>query len=503
MTIPRPALSALPVLLAGGLLLAACEPEPVEPRIPQREDRLATSEPWRTAYREVTEHPALERARTVFDRVREASGQDAGLLVLEVSRGPLALALADDTVVLSRQSLELCYREVEPAAGDARLAFVLGHELAHLANGDFWHASAFATVRSSGDPSAELRALQDLLAQDATVRRIRELKADDAGILATILAGYDPAPLLGGDRSFFEEWVGGPAGRAVYADPDHPEPAQRAEFLRRRLERVAGEVETFHRGVAAFRRAEALARSDQEGSGRAVLPAVEAAYREAADHFRQVSRIFPGREVLSNLALAHLRLAAGALAACDGSLVHRHYLPAALDPVTLAERARLRGEGSRHSSPCFEGPEYREQVGEAIRLLEDAVRRDPTYLPGRLHLVAALVLDEQGAGAVEAAEEAVARAPEDPDALAARAAAYLAYADLGGKFIDADGVLEELVALHRRFPDHPAVAYELAGALTHRGRTTEALPVWRAFLRAEPDGPWAEIARSWLGSEEP
>ncbi|MFP3939626.1 MAG: hypothetical protein ACLF0P_04910 [Thermoanaerobaculia bacterium] len=497
-----PAVGVLRATLAAAVLLAACGDEPREPRLLQREDRLATSEPWRDAYREVTGHPALDRARAVFEGIRHAAGQNAELLLLEVARGPLALALADDTIVLSREALDRCYRTGEGAAGDARLAFVLGHELAHLANGDFWHASAFTTVRSARNPSAELRALQELLAQDATDRQVLELKADDAGILATILAGYDPEPLLSGSRTFFEEWVGGPAGQVVYADPDHPGTAQRAEFLRVRLERVAGEVETFHRGVAAFRRAEALAREapGKDAPGRAVLPEVADAYAEAAARFEEVRRIFPGREVLSNLALARLRLAAAALAACDGTLVRRYYLPAALDPVTLAERARLRGEGSHHSSPCFEHPEYRENVDEAVRLLDEAVRRDPAYLPARLHLVAALVLDERGAGAVVAAEEAVARGPEDPNALAARAAAYLAYADQGSAFIDDDAVLEELAGLHRRFPEHPAIAYDLAAALARRGRPEKAAPVWRAFLRAEPAGPWAEIAREWLGA---
>jgi tetratricopeptide (TPR) repeat protein len=409
----------------------------------------------------------------------------------------MALALDDQTVVLSSAGLELCYRDVPPEVGDARLAFVLGHELAHVSSNDFWHASAFDTVQGVEDPTEKAARLQELLYQDARDRQVLELKADDEGMLALIQAGYNPGPLLDRDRTFFEEWVGSLVGSTAYDDPNHPGVQERADFLRERLKQVAAMEKVFERGVEAFRRAEELASTEE---GDKVPPEVWAAYEEAVKAFDAVRRVFPGREVLSNLALAHLRLAAGRLADCDASLVNRYYLPTALDPVTLAAGRRLRGERV-YSSPCFENEAYQRHMKEAVRLLETAAARNSEYRPARLNLVAAYVLDEQEASASYAARQARERWPDDPKVAAAWTGAFLAYLDRGSTYFDPEKLFEEIRSLHRRFPDEPGISFNLASALSHDGRLDEARPVWREFLRVEPDGAWAKVARDWVGEE--
>jgi hypothetical protein len=66
-------------------------------------------------------------------------------------------------------------------------------------------------------------------------------------------------------------------------------------------------------------------------------------------------------------------------------------------------------------------------------------------------------------------------------------------------------ILDELGALRERFPEDPSIAFNLASALTYDPEhgLDEALPVWRDFLRLEPEGPWAAIARDWVGLDEP
>jgi len=49
------------------------------------------------------------------------------------------LALKDGTILLSQKGMEICYQAEDKNIGDARVAFVLGHEMAHLGNDDFWH----------------------------------------------------------------------------------------------------------------------------------------------------------------------------------------------------------------------------------------------------------------------------------------------------------------------------------------------------------------------------
>lgn len=485
--------SAILCLLA--LACLACDEEP--PRLLQQEDDETKVAALREDFDEVpASHPLLARANGVFERVRDRAATYAELIVLDLPHAPMALALADPAVLLSSEGLELCYRGVSPEEGDARLAFLLGHELAHLGSNDFWHVSAFATVANIEDPTEQEERLQTLLDLDSKDRKKLELKADEAGILTAIQAGYDVQPLLAGDRTFFEEWVDGLVGSTAYDDPDHPGVAERAEYVRRHLEKVAQKSQLFDRGVAHFREAERLARSE---GGREVLDEIEAEYRAAIEAFGVFSRHFRGREVLSNQALAHLRLATAQLADCDGSLVNRYYLPTALDPVTLATRDVLRGERD-YSSHCFEGEDYQRHMRAAIRLLDEAVRRDPLYLPARLNLTAAFVLDEMPANAVVQGEAAAEIDADDPRAAAAPWVAHVANYDRG-RPIDLERALRELAELHRRFPDDPGIAFNLASALSYQGRLEEARPVWQDFLRVEPHGPWARIARDWVGEE--
>lgn len=487
--------STLAVLGLLGLVCLACGEEP--PRLLQQGDAEATVAAWRQSFDEVpASYPLLARANSVFEHVRDTAGTYAELTVLDLPQAPMALALADPAVLLSSEGLELCYRGVSPEEGDARLAFLLGHELAHVGNNDFWHASAFATVENIEDPTEQEERLQVLLALDSKDRKKLELKADEAGILTAIQAGYDSQSLLAGDRTFFEEWVDSLVGSTAYDDPDHPGVAERADYVRLHLEKVARKTELFDRGVAHFREAERLARS---GGGREVVEKIEAEYRAAVEAFGAFSRHFQGREVLSNQALAHLRLATSRLAGCDGSLVNRYYLPTVLDPVTLANRGILRGERD-YSSPCFENEDYQRHMRAAIRLLEEAVERAPRYLPARLNLTAAFVLDEMPANAAVQGLAAAEIDGDDPRAAAAPWVARVADHDRGGP-IAIDEVLQKLAELHRRFPEDPGIAFNLASALSYQGRLEEARPVWEDFLRVEPDGPWAEIAWGWVGGE--
>ncbi len=453
--------------------MAGCRAEPDPPRILDKEDPQASSAWWKDHYDAVPDsEPRVARARTVFERMEITTGQHAALLILDVPGAPSALALADDTVLLNREGLALCYRDVVPEKGDALLSFVFAHELRHLAGGDLWHASAFLAVREAADGSEEGRDLVDLLRQDRRNRKVLELRADGQGVLAMMMEGYDPEILFQGEGTFFQKWVNEVPGRA---DSDHPEPAQRARFLQGQLRAVADKIHLFQEGVKAFDAGD---------------------YPQAVERLQAFRQNFAGREVLNDLALAHYQLAAAALARCDGTLVDRYRLPVALDRTTLADRARLRGAGER--SVCFQVPDYHAHMTEALALLGQAADQDPTYLPARLNLVAALALDQQGAGALEAADQAAKLAPEDPRALAAVQVAGLVYSDTGGTLVDPARAIAALADLHRRFPENRDVTYDLASALSFHRRLDEARPVWREFLLLEPEGPWADVARGWV-----
>ena len=89
------------------------------------------------------DHPLAAKAHDVFARVAAAAdkpGDRYPTLVIAPEKIDIwAKSLEDGRVVLSQRALEVCYHGVSDQVWSARLAFIIGHEIAHLAKGDFWH----------------------------------------------------------------------------------------------------------------------------------------------------------------------------------------------------------------------------------------------------------------------------------------------------------------------------------------------------------------------------
>ena len=65
-------------------------------------------------------------------------------------RQAAAFVVAEGSIVLSQKALDIINHQADAALADARLAFVLGHELAHLAGTDFWDHQAGPALLASG-----------------------------------------------------------------------------------------------------------------------------------------------------------------------------------------------------------------------------------------------------------------------------------------------------------------------------------------------------------------
>ncbi|MGV6860083.1 MAG: M48 family metalloprotease, partial [bacterium] len=151
------------------------------------------------------EDPLVARAYRIFEQVRSVAEDPIGftptLKVIDSDAQPWAVALPDGYLILSRGALDICYHGHNEARGDARLAFVLGHELAHLVSRDFWHRNVFLSL-SGNFQNGGMGEVQDLVAgglfdesedeDDSALEDIKrkELHADDAGVLYASLAGY-------------------------------------------------------------------------------------------------------------------------------------------------------------------------------------------------------------------------------------------------------------------------------------------------------------------------
>ena len=92
---------------------------------------------WVAKYGEVSpaDNDRVQRAHEIFQRLLYTAGKRPGVVprLLITARDPmdmaLPIAIPDGSIILSQKVLERCYRDTR--WGDDRLAFVLGHELAH------------------------------------------------------------------------------------------------------------------------------------------------------------------------------------------------------------------------------------------------------------------------------------------------------------------------------------------------------------------------------------
>jgi tetratricopeptide (TPR) repeat protein len=410
-------------------------------------------------------HPLARRAQDVFRRVAAAADKRGSrlpkLVLLRRPGGPQGFALPDGSVVVTRAALELCYANGLDANGDAKLAFVLGHELSHLATDDFWKGRASFETSAGDSPRLSEH----------------ERKADDHGIVYAALAGYDPRAVFAGP--FLAEWVQPPRAE-VRPKPGQAEKA-RLEQLRADLLAVAEELDVFSFGVRLLQ------------LGR---------HNDALFLLQRFRTRFPGREVHNNIGLAHLQLALRFLAACDKTQYLRFKLPLMVDPETLgastsfpAPIPHVRGMASPALS-CTSLPGFQKEWGEAVQSFQVARERDPTYLLAYVNLATALLVAGNGTEALNEANSALKLDPASRPALLQRAVALF----LMGSENDVDTVgpaIEALRKLQQTDATSADATYDLARILTELDRSAAASQAWKRFLDIERTGSYAaEAARS-------
>jgi hypothetical protein len=409
-------------------------------------------------YGEVTPEQDVEvaTAHRVFAALRSVADMSnrrlPKLVVVRSHADPWAIALPSGHIVLSREAISICHREASAGMAEARLAFVLGHELAHLAHDDFWHQEVYAFLSQHDGTQALARFLQS---QESS--QDQELKADDKGFMYASIAGYAMETLLksgASDSDFFNFWLAQTSARVQSA---HLAADIRAERHRQHLLQVQEQLALFHFGVR-------LAHFDY--------------CDDAVYFFREFLKVYPGREVLNNLGYCQLQMARQEM---DPGHAYFYWMPLLLDADVRAAPAASRSAELSLKTLRQAGLGSAEAyLRDAVTYLKQAVQADPLYLPAHLQLAIAYLYLGQPQQARAALEEPGQQFPEDAQLQMLDALALYEQSDSGLDLWPAAlAKLEKLAASQNVAPE---VLFNLARLTSVRPRPVAAQGLWNRLL---------------------
>ncbi|MGD0282136.1 MAG: hypothetical protein ABSB95_07220 [Dissulfurispiraceae bacterium] len=351
---------------------------------------MGKKEYWINKYGEVKTGKLYQRAHNIYNNILSAAdrriGVEPALYIIRHEGAPWAQSLADGSIILTNNALKFCYESRSPENGDSRLAFVIGHEMAHQFNGDFWHYK-FLNTRA-GDKDSSL-AFQDIreLAKNPDLLLSKELQADQYGIIYATLAGYKSAEIISEDENFFLDW-------SRQSNPDlnassvmGPLSEKRLMSVRMRLKEVSDRIVLFKMGVMDY-----------------YIGQLE----DAISLLGRYASYFPGREVYSNLGSIYLRQAYEQFLQSRTPESFPFALAFGIDTKTRAETIPVaRG----YSEEKYR--EYKKLLTPAIEDLKKAVEYDPFYSEAKNSLGCAYIIDNRYYDAVAVLEDALKLSPEN------------------------------------------------------------------------------------------
>ncbi len=436
------------------------------------------------SYGELTaqQDPRVATAQRIFKRVRLVADRNskrlAKLVVINSKTHAWAIALPAGHIVLSRQVLNIIHQNASTELAEARLAFVLGHELAHLANDDFWHHE----VESFMQDTADAQKISKFINQHFEAKQA-ELAADDKGYLYAAMAGY-PVDLLlrnkmqqagAKEQDFFTFWM---QQTNTKTSASHPAAKDRAELLRQRLSQL-------NKKLLFFRFGTRLAHFGH--------------CNDAIYFLKEFQKVFPGRSVLNNLGLCYLQQARAQMR--EQQLAF-YWLPLTLDTHSRAAALYKQGKVplTRGGLSNLEAPKQflknysaddnvSGYLEEAVNVLALATEKDPWYLPARINLAIAYIY--QGKPHQARAVLAEARQQSETNFQVEMLDAVALYEQTDADVDLWAAALKKLEQLQQK-GRYPSVLYNHARILSVRPRAAQAQKDWNT-LRAEADSLPSEI----------
>ncbi len=312
----------------------------------------ATSRCYIDAYSSVdgASLPALSRVKGIYKKLTKTIGSHkamhSDLLVIESDGYPWAVALSDNTVVVTSGAIKKMYQEGDLALGDARAAFILGHELSHLETDDLFHHRAFIANRNRGIGKSTPRFLDPNPGE--------ELRADLRGYTYATIAGYETDRLISEENNFFTGWL---SGINSSVSGTHPDNQTRLTFLRDGFENILSDVPYYYYATA-------LAHFGHYRDAQYLL-------EDFLDHVET-------REAYSNLGYIHLQRAREYMPV---SMAYKFWFPTVLEPASGLDIPRSRALFDQELPPTALS-----HLQEAEQYLKRAISMDETEITAYLNL---------------------------------------------------------------------------------------------------------------------
>lgn len=413
---------------------------------------------------DTTSHPLAKRAYFVFEKISRVADKRMnhlpGLKVINSPGDPWSISLPDGNIVLSVKAVEVCYSGVGKKEGDARLAFILGHELAHLANNDFWHLETFMALSSDPDPWS--RRLKKILEDSSDVldekekktlaiSKEKEMAADDLGFIYASISGFsmDTLSLSTHGEDFFSYWM---KQTQTKIDLSHPHPKERARLLQVRLARLKEKIDFFEFGTRLSH------------FGR---------YDDAIYFLKEFQTIFPSREVFNNIGYCYLQKAIKRMPA---SVAYDYWFPWILDLTSRADIPLSRSGNEQAPLP----DSVKQFLHLSIDYFEKACEADQFYVPSRLNLVSAYYYSGEIYKARAMVEEALRLDPDNAEIHGLKALVMIEEAPNVDMW---PYVMKTLKTLSNQKDAPVSIQYNLARLLEKRKRNGEALSVFKQLAK--------------------
>ena len=390
---------------------------------------------------------SLPHVYEVFTKIRavaEVTNRDLPqLVIVKDLPGPPAFVLPDGNLILAQKALDIIYDGVPLWEGNTRLAFVLGHELAHLASDDPWTAEVKYLIQSKALSVEAVHSLLDHFEEDEADLMKRELKADDKGFLYAAMAGFPVEILLTHENDFLSYWA---TKTHTQSSKTHPKAIQRTNLLRGQLQEKKKDLEFFYMGV----RLAHLGR-----------------YQDAVYFFQKFLKVFPGREVYNNLGVCYLQMAIGKMLP---EQAYQYWLPNVIDSETIINRSNI--------LPIFrDGNQIKivkDFLENAVDYFKKATEKDPLYRIGYVNLAVAYFYLNKIYKARAAIEEARQLQPNDCEVESLRALILLEEGQPMDTWSYAEDIFSTLADSHPADALPLSVYYNWARLLEARGRSAES-----------------------------